>query len=175
MYKKLSLLIVAIFISLLSFTTSAFAAKECPTALLKAANDYRLTLQTKDDQIRDSSLSDETGIVPTQVFDLVEHKCHAIPGQAYRVFGSGACKAASEEDVYKVTYPYKLFYRKGETRELLFKEGWKEGTDGLWQVSFEETINGWEPMGQKEILDLGPPKKHNKNSKHNNKTKNNTD
>jgi hypothetical protein len=135
---------------------------ECAPGLADAAQSYRLVLQAEQYEIRDSLEADPRGVVPTSVFDLVSHSCHSVTGQAYRIYGIARCRPQKEELRATVRYPFNLFYRRESREKTLFEQDWEEGSDGLWQVTFERTGKGWETAGQKEVLDLtsNPDKSH---------------
>ncbi len=133
----------------------AFAAeKACPDELVSAARLYRRDLQEAEYEVRDSAAENPMRVEPTMIFDLSAHECHSMPGQTYKVFGPGECKAPRKGGVYKVIYPYNLYYRKAPRQEELFDLPWKEGSDGLWMVKFEYQVDRYVVVGQKEYLDL---------------------
>lgn len=127
---------------------------ECPEDLRGAAAAKRVELQAVEHSVRDSTAEKPFRVEPTEIFDLAAHECHSGRTQAWRVFGEPSCEPGKDAGVYKVTYPYDLFYRRAKEEAAMFKEEWKPGSDGLWQVTFEKGKDGWTALGQREVLDL---------------------
>lgn len=127
---------------------------ECPEDLKPAALAKRAELQAVEHAVRDSSAEKPVRVEPTEIFDLAAHECHSGRTQAWRVFGEPSCAPGKDAGLYKVTYPYELSYRRAKDEAAMFREAWKEGSDGLWQVTFEKGKDGWTALGQREVLDL---------------------
>ncbi len=141
--------------ALLAFgTPCAHAAWDCPEDLKPVAGEYRRTLQEKEYAVRDSTADKPVRVEPTSIFDLAAHECHTGRAQTYRIYGPGECAPFDKPGIYAVRYPYVLYYRREKTEDAMFKENWKEGTDGFWQATFEKKPEGWTGVGQREVLDL---------------------
>ena len=132
----------------------------CPEALRQPAMDKRVELQRIEHQVRDSSSGNPFRVEPTEIFDLSAHECHSGQTQAWRVFGVPYCSGPTDGGLYKVVYPYDLFYRRATEEAAMFKEDWKPGSDGIWQVTFEKKGEVWSAVGQRELLELTPRKGH---------------
>lgn len=133
---------------------------ECPEELRGAAAKHREEMQAREYAVRDSRRENPLRVEPTQIFDLVSHECHSGRAQMWRVFGEPGCFLSEQPGLYRVQYPYVLFFRRAVEEEKLFKEEWKEGSDGSWQVTFEKIDSGWNAVGQREVLDLSRPPPH---------------
>ena len=159
---------VARLLAIVLFSALTASGGECPKELLSAVELHRSGLSAAQNLIKASTFEKPLGIEPTQAFDLANHNCHQVPGQAYRIYSDYSCKMEDSGKKAVVRFPYRLFYRRSETVEGVFAEEWKEGTDGILQVTFETDKNGWSPAETRETLDLGgsgksheakPPKK----------------
>lgn len=145
-----------LFISMASPGMAA-AAWDCPEDLRPASETYRKELQENEYAVKNSSYENSVRVEPTSIFDLAAHECHTGRAQYYRIFGPGDCSPAEKPGIYKVVYPYVLYFRREKTEEAMFRQDWKEGTDGLWQATFEKAGGNWAQIGQREVLDLKGP------------------
>lgn len=145
----------SIFVLLASSSIAAESVTwACPDELRQPAQAKRVELQAVEHAVRDSSVERPVRVEPTEIFDLAAHECHSGRTQAWRVFGEPSCEPGKEAGLYKVVYPYDLFYRRAFEEAAMFREAWKPGSDGLWQVTFEKGKDGWTALGQREVLDL---------------------
>lgn len=126
----------------------------CPEDLRPVAEEYRRGLQEKEYAVKDSTLQNPVRVEPTSIFDLAAHECHTGRAQYYRIFGPGECGPSEKPGIYKVVFPYILYFRREKTEESMLRQDWKEGTDGLWQATFEKDGGKWTTIGQREVLDL---------------------
>lgn len=133
---------------------------QCAEPLRLEAEKYRLILQETEYSVRDSNAQKPERVEPTSIFDLAAHECHSGKTQAYRIYGPPECEPPQPGQLHKVVYPYMLYYRRAKSEEAMFKEGWKEGADGIWQVTFDLIDGVWKTVGQKELLDLRSGSKH---------------
>jgi hypothetical protein len=140
-------------------------AVACTGELAEVAEAFRVELQEMEELIKVSTVENQIGIEPSTTFDLANHSCHNIPGQAYRIYTEGVCET-QEELLAVVRYDYKLFYRRAETINEMFKRPFEEGTAGILQVKFEQTGQGWRMLSRRERLWIGDADKkrdHEKN------------
>ncbi len=131
-------------------TPLAFA--QCPPSLAAAAAIYRAALQGEEDAVRGSKPDSPVGIQETVQFSLANHACHRGPGQAYREFGEAVCLPREEGPRASVRYPFQLYFRKALTLEALFAAAWEPGTDGAFEVEFEQEGERWIPVAKREVL-----------------------
>lgn len=133
---------------------------ECPIDLKRAALTHRAAMQAKEVEVREARLPALARVEPTEIFDLAAHECHTGRAQMWRLYGEPSCAPASEKGVFAVTYPYGLQYRRALDETALAAQPWKEGSEGLWRVTFELREGEWSPLGQREVLDLSSPNGH---------------
>ena len=143
---------VAVFGLLLCLVGKHASAGECPPGLRGAVEAYRKALQAEQHQIRDSRAEAPRGVEETVQFDVPSHACHRGPGQAYREFGVPACEPNGPGQASVARYPFALFFRKALTLEAMYSKDWEEGSDGAFEVVFEEEGDRWVPVSKREVL-----------------------
>ena len=128
------------------------AAQPWPEGLREAVHSYFQTLQVSEYRTRDSTLEEPLGIQPMTSFDRAGHKCHEVPGQAYRTF-KVPNYFSEEKGVYVVRSKFELFYRQAEDIPGIFSQPWGQGSGGAIQVLFEKLDGNWEAVEKREVLE----------------------
>jgi hypothetical protein len=150
--KTVYICVLGIILFLLSAPSGARAAGSLPEGLKNAAREFIAGLQVVDYGTRDSRIDNPTGIIPMATFDRETHSCHEAPGQSYRIFKDHIGFRKGPDGLYIGKVGYNVFYRQADTIAEVYQQEWKEGSDGILELTLQKLGGKWTVIQDREVI-----------------------